>query len=194
MTLKASALLQHSESLHSWSQKGQPWVAVRGAEGALVRGLPLHLFSEELVWAAARNTLWLIGGFEMATKGGRKEFLYWFAESVPKELFLFFFLFLPKAMSFWQFSSPGPELNISIFGQRHRTKFSLPRWINGTLPDSQCPVSPLRSHESSEGIQRESMLNFVSVTHLFVSIVFFFFVTTWYVSLTNTLICFLDFK
>lgn len=36
----------------------------------------------------------------MATKGGRKEFLYWFAESVPKELFLFFFLFLPKAMSF----------------------------------------------------------------------------------------------
>jgi len=56
-TVKASALRQFSESLCSWSLKGQQWVAVRGAEGAPALGLPLHLFSEELAWAAARNTL-----------------------------------------------------------------------------------------------------------------------------------------
>lgn len=160
-TVKASALRQFSESLCSWSLKGQQWVAVRGAEGAPALGLPLHLFSEELAWAAARNTLWLISRFEMANRilkveKGISLLVCWIC---AKGAFFLSFFFNQKPC-LWQFSSPGPELNISIFREKHRTKFSLPRWINGTSFDSQSPIFPLKSHPFSL-LHRESMLNFV---------------------------------
>ena len=161
-TVKAFALRQFSESLCSGSLKGQQWVAVHGAEGAPALGLPLHLFSEELAWAAARNTLWLISRFEMANwilkvEEGKNFFIGLL--NLRQRSFLFFF-FLNQKPCLWQLSSPGPELNISIFREKHRTKFSLPRWINGTSFDSQSPIFPLKSHPFSL-LHRESMLNFV---------------------------------
>ena len=108
-----------------------------------------HTVINQQVWNGKPNS-----------KGGRgKEFLYWFAESVPKEL-SFFLSLLNQEPCLWQFSSPGPELNISIFREKHRTKFSLPRWINGTSFDSQSPIFPLKSHPFSL-LHREYMLNFV---------------------------------
>ena len=121
-----------------------------------------HTVINQQVWNGKPNS-----------KGGRgKEFLYWFAESVPKEL-SFFLSFLNQEPCLWQFSSPGPELNISIFREKHRTKFSLPRWINGTSFDSQSPIFPLKSHPFSL-LHRDSMLNFVYATYLLILIAFFF--------------------
>lgn len=112
---------------------------------------------------------------KLNSKGGRREEFFIGLLNRCQRIFLFFFNRKP---CLWQFSSRRPELNISIFGERHIVKCPLPRWRNGAYLTPQPPFAPQTS--SFFLIQTESILNLVSIIHLS----FFFFLTIY--------VCFLN--
>lgn len=166
LTLKTFALLQLSTGA-AVGRCPQCW----RRSGPCSRAPASAIFGE-LAWAVARNILRLIRRFEMANlilkveEGKNSLLVCWIS---AKGSFFFY-----RKPCLRQFSSRRPELNISIFGERHMIKFPLPRWINGMLPNSQGPLlAPLKPHPSSLP-QKESMLKFVSIIHSFVFMVFCF--------------------
>lgn len=79
-------------------------------------------------------------------KGGRREEFFIGLLNQCQRIFLF----LNRKPCLWPFSSRRPELNISIFGERHIIKCPLPRWRHGTyLIPTPPPFAPLKPHPSS---------------------------------------------